>query len=316
MSEAQTPLGPRTFTERLGAAAVFVFLAADRRLRPLWRAVLFVPVMLLLAFPVLYLLQVAAGGAATTWPLEWRVLLQRSGLLLALLAATYLLLRFLDRRSFRNVGLGFYQGWGRELGLGVGLGVGLQAVVVAVLVLAGLVDYGVMRTGALGALQGLGWYFIVLLPASAMEEVLFRGYPFQRLVESWGKLGAILLLAALFGWGHVNNPSATPLSTANVVLAGVLLAALYLRTRGLWLPIGFHVAWNWSMAYVFSLPVSGLVLSEQLFEVEVSGPEWLSGGNFGPEGSIVGTVALGAAVVWTARTRRLQVSPALAKEVE
>jgi hypothetical protein len=120
----------------------------------------------------------------------------------------------------------------------------------------------------------------------------------------------------LFGLAHLQNPAATPLSTANTVLVGVLLALCYLKTRGLWLPFGLHFGWNFWLGYVFSLPVSGIELSQRLFTVRLGEPVWLSGGAYGPEGSLLTTVAILTACFWLVRTRWLTVSPAMAKELQ
>ena len=154
----------------------------------------------------------------------------------------------------------------------------------------------------------------LLLFAAANEELLFRGYAFQRLAASVGALWAVLITSALFGAGHLLNPSATPLSTANTVLAGVLLSLAYLKTRALWLPIGLHWAWNFTMGPILGLPVSGLNISPTLFRSEAAGPTWLAGGVYGPEGGLILTLVCLAATLWLARSRKIAPSPAM-KEV-
>jgi len=86
-----------------------------------------------------------------------------------------------------------------------------------------------------------------MLLAAVFEEVAFRGYAFQRMVDAAGPIVAAAVFSGLFGALHLSNPSATPLSTANTALAGVLFSLAYLKTRGLWLPIGLHWAWNFTM---------------------------------------------------------------------
>jgi hypothetical protein len=151
----------------------------------------------------------------------------------------------------------------------------------------------------------------MFLVAAAMEEILFRGYGFQRLVEAVGAVGAVALMSAFFGFMHIENPSATILSTVNTVLAGVLFSVAYLRTRALWLPIATHWAWNFFQGQVFSLPVSGIRVPRPLFEVRIPGPSWLTGGAYGPEGGLVVTAVALAGILWLARTRHLAPSPAM-----
>jgi len=228
--------------------------------------------------------------------------------------ASWLLLRAVDRRSFRTLGLWSYAGWGRELALGLLGGLLMVSVIVGPLVSMGQIRYAGTTLGVPGAARALAWSLLLLVPAAANEEVVFRGYPFQRLVSSWGPVAATLVLSVLFGLGHFSNPAHTLLSTANTALAGILLALTYLKTRGLWLPIGLHFSWNFTMGFLYSLPVSGIVLSVQPWRARISEPAWLSGGPYGPEGSVLCTGVLLVAIGWLARTRRLGVSPALAKE--
>jgi hypothetical protein len=106
---------------------------------------------------------------------------------------------------------------------------------------------------------------------------------------------------------HAPNPGVGPVGLANLAVAGLFLGALYLRTGSLWWASGAHLGWNWALAFLVDLPVSGLELVDApLLEPETSGPAWLSGAGFGPEGSVLGGAAMVAASAWTWRTRRLR----------
>lgn len=301
-----------------------LFLAADGRVRAIWRAVLFVVllgvVLVATAVAMLFVLRTISPVAAELAEQGLGGVLSMAGALAVTplyvvwvavtLLLSGLLLRVLDRASFRALGLWLYRGWLRELLLGIVLGAGLIGGITALLVAGGWVRYAGLATepgAALGSVAAVG---VLLFFAAAWEELVFRGYPFQRLVESLGPLGAVLVLSALFGAGHIANPSSTPLSTADTVLAGVLLAVAYLKTRALWLPIGLHWAWNFFMGPVLGLPVSGIRMGEPLLRTEAAGPAWLSGGAYGPEGSVVTTAVVALATVWLWRTRRISPSTA------
>jgi membrane protease YdiL (CAAX protease family) len=289
-----------------------IFRAADGRLRAIWRAVLYVllcgvltlTAQLALALVVAQVasernMPTAAGGLL---PPEQGIPLYALMIAAALTAAWWMLNVF-DQRSFRTLGLSFEPSWWRELLLGFSVGATLIAAVGA----AGAVS-GAVRWRVAPESSGFAEFFVLgamLLLAAAWEEIIFRGYLFQRLVESVGALWAVALLAALFGAVHIPNPAATPLSTANTALAGILLAVAYLKTRALWMPIGIHFAWNWVMGPVLGFPVSGIRIPTRLLAAEVSGPLWLSGGDYGPEGSVVLTAAAVALTVWLARTRAI-----------
>ena len=94
------------------------------------------------------------------------------------------------------------------------------------------------------------------------------------------------------------------------------MAVAYLKTRGLWLPIGLHWAWNFMMGPVGSLPVSGFHIGPGLAVAETSGPDWLSGGAYGPEGSVILTAVCVAGTIWLARTKSVACSPAMAEALQ
>ncbi|HWQ02878.1 MAG TPA: CPBP family intramembrane glutamic endopeptidase [Candidatus Nitrosotenuis sp.] len=227
-----------------------------------------------------------------------------------LLLLFWLLLKFLDRRHFHNMGLWLYPGWLREVWQGIAIGAVLIAFCIGVLVPGPWLDYA-----SVNSFDGRGLLFtaLFLFLAAAFEEIVFRGYIFQRLLDSIGALGAMLVLSAFFGWAHLDNPNATALSTANTILAGILLAVAYLKTRGLWLPIALHWAWNFFLGPIFSLPVSGFDIGPNVFVARVSGPVWLSGGAYGLEGSVVLTVACTAAILWLWLSPGVRPTPIMAE---
>ncbi|MBI3484349.1 MAG: CPBP family intramembrane metalloprotease [Acidobacteria bacterium] len=229
----------------------------------------------------------------------------------ALLVTSGLMLAAVDRRSFHALGLWFYPRWVREALIGVGIGGGLIAAVAGFMLAGHWLGYQGFNPDATpaGFLRVAGFLFL----AAAFEEILFRGYAFQRLVDSLGAVGAVALSSTLFGLAHLVNPSATALSTANTVLAGVLLSAAYLKTRGLWLSIGLHWAWNFFLGPIVSVPISGFRIGPMLLRAQIAGPEWLTGSTYGPEGSIILTGACIAAIVWLARTKSVFASPAMAE---
>ncbi|MGN6516267.1 MAG: lysostaphin resistance A-like protein [Rhizomicrobium sp.] len=173
------------------------------------------------------------------------------------------------------------------------LGAVLFCSVIAILIadrvasIRGAADYGAVVTMAAAALlAGVG------------EEIAFRGGVYRLLEEGFGTTIAVILSGALFGLLHWANPGATAMSALAIALtAGVLLAAAYPLTRSLWLPIGIHFGWNFTEGGIFGASVSG-GKSHGILATAFSGPDLLTGGKFGPEGSIVTIgVCLAAAIV-------------------
>lgn len=292
------------------------FVASDGRLRATWRAILFIPATGAFIFGFGMVVFTLAGEAPAQLRHELQLFLAGAASAPAVLLASFLFLRWIDRRSFRQLGLWFYAGWAKELFWGLAGGASLISVVAAMLLFAGRLEFRLRELDAATLLLGLGWNLLLFLPPAAFEELLFRGYLFQRLVEGWGEFAAIFLLSALFGLGHLYNPSATPFSVANTVLIGILFAVTYLKTRGLWLPLGLHFAWNFWLGAVVSLPVSGIEIQHRLFYVTIGQPDWLTGGGYGPEASAVTTALVLAVTVWLLGTEQVGVSPAQAKVLE
>lgn len=149
--------------------------------------------------------------------------------------------------------------------------------------------------------------------AAVTEELLFRGVLFRLLEERAGTAGALLATSVLFGAVHLTNPHATIWgAVAIAVEAGAMLGAAYAATRTLWLPIGLHFGWNFAAAGIFGTEVSGNDTPQGLLEGVTSGPLLLSGGAFGPEGSLFAVLAGAALAVVFLRVahRRGRIVPA------
>lgn len=155
--------------------------------------------------------------------------------------------------------------------------------------------------------EGFPWRELVLVfvPAALHEELLFRGYPFQKLHQR-NRWFAIAFVAAVFAALHSGNASVTPLALFNIFLGGVLLGLAWERHRRLWFPIGIHLAWNLTTGPILGHEVSGYEALETLFVEQGTGPEILTGGDFGIEGSILMTLtaAIAIALLWRKAPRQ------------
>lgn len=154
--------------------------------------------------------------------------------------------------------------------------------------------------------HGFPWLEIlaVYLPAAVHEELLFRGYAFQKL-HRWNRLFAIYLVALVFAALHAGNTAVSALGLLNVFLGGVLLGLAYERWQRLWFPIGLHLAWNVMSGPILGHEVSGYDSMATVLVERGHGPEWLTGGEFGIEGSVWMTVTeLVAIALLRIRSRR------------
>ena len=187
-------------------------------------------------------------------------------------------------------------------GFGGGLGIGTLAAGAALLlaVLLGNAEWVADRGGiAAYGLRVLGT-LALLAPAALAEEVLFRGVPLVLLAAAFGRGPALVALSVLFGLAHLNNPNVTALGVVNIVAAGVFLGLAFYAPGGIWTAFGAHLGWNGTLA-ALDAPVSGLPFQIPMIDYEPGGPQWLTGGAFGPEGGLTATVAIALASALTAR---------------
>jgi hypothetical protein len=181
----------------------------------------------------------------------------------------------------------------KELGVGCLLGFLMMTGIVIIGMAGGYLAFASRGLGYGGAAAVTAESLVSCAAGALGEEVLFRGYAFQTLVQGVTFLPATLLSSAFFATAHLGNPSVTVFSLMNVALAGVLFAFAYMKTRSLWLPFGIHFTWNFSQSTLYGLPTSGFFIPEKtLILVSQEGPDWILGGNFGPEGGILATAAL------------------------
>jgi membrane protease YdiL (CAAX protease family) len=278
------------------------FFLLDGNLRPLWRFFLSV-VLVFLAYSLAYLLA-----------LELRYFIPRAGAwygffflfeLLALLGSFKVMTRLFEHKPLGVVGLAFHPCWVKELCVGLGIGGIMMVSLGGAEALLGLARFARNTLPARDELAYGSWLFLILLIAATNEELIFRGYPFQKLVESLGPPGAVAVSSACFGLAHLGNSHHTWISTLNTMLVGIPLSIAYLRTRSLWMPVGVHFTWNYVQGFVFGLPVSGYTFSSSLLKVQVHGAAWLTGSEYGPEGGLLSTmVVVGAGIYFfSARIR-------------
>jgi uncharacterized protein len=202
------------------------------------------------------------------------------------------LVRWLERRPADE--LEGAPGGARLALFGVILGAALFAGVYAVLWGAGIVTYA-----GPGSAAGAVTMAALAAAAAVGEEIVFRGGVFRILEEWLGTTVALAASAVFFGGLHLVNPGATLFGAAAIALeAGVLLGVAYALTRRLWFPIGIHFGWNFTEGGIFGAVISGGRHTQGLMTFTSSGPRLLTGGQFGPEASVIAlALCLAAAVL-------------------
>ena len=217
---------------------------------------------------------------------------------LAFLAATWFCLQG-EGRPLASVGLRLDRRWACQWLAGTLAGAGLMGLMVLGGLLAGGFHLAPNPEASLAGLAAGAWLY---LGVACSEELLFRGYLFQRLESGLGAGPALGLLGLLFAALHWGNPGMAGLTRAwaslNIALAGILLGLCYLRTRSLALPIGLHLGWNWTQGSLLGFGVSGLHGGSFLTPVFHARPLWLTGGTFGLEASLPCALLCSLAIAW------------------
>ena len=144
---------------------------------------------------------------------------------------------------------------------------------------------------------------LLLGPAALWEELVFRGYLYAVAEEAAGRWVARLSSSVAFGAVHLMNPGANVRTTVVVMLAGLCLCLVRERTESLPAAWTAHLAWNWVMAAVLHVPVSGLPFATPGYRAALSGSDWISGGAWGPEGGLVAMLVLGGSLAVGLRRR-------------
>jgi uncharacterized protein len=311
-------------------------LTFQGRLRALWRlAIQYIAfrVLVSLLFNVFATaLLLAASGERSVVPDSPAIPLASgvAGLVGAVLTV-WLAGRFLDRRPFSDFGFHLGGGWWLDLLFGMALGALLISAIF-------IVELGLGWVEVVGAFEtfgtGVPFALSMLLPVAMFlcvgfyEETVFRGYQLKNAAEgldypALGHRGAVLLAWVLssvfFGLLHADNPSATFVSTLNIVLAGLMLGFGYVISGELAIPIGLHVTWNFFQGAVYGFPVSGFgPFGATFLATQQTGPDLWTGGLFGPEAGLLAPIVmlLGISLIalWTRlRTGKVSIHSPIAE---
>ncbi len=210
------------------------------------------------------------------------------GLFLTGLIANLLTMRIFDRRPLTDIGLQANGASLRNFGLGVLLAGGSAALMLFAPLLAGT-GHLVARQSSEFTWSSLMFYLVALFFAAAGEEMIFRGYAFQLLVQKMGPFATVLPVGVIFGLAHGNNPHASQLGVLNTILWGILLGYAFLRSHDLWLPIGLHYGWN-AVLPLFGVNLSGLTIEVTRYSYQWDLTPLWSGGAYGPEGGLLATI--------------------------
>ncbi len=203
-------------------------------------------------------------------------------------------LKLFERRPLWTTGLE-WPGWLAKYARGLLVGLLMFSAVVGLMAIPGflVVEPGSPSTGVLAFAGGSLLIFLAWMVQGGAEELLTRGLVMPIVGLRFGPALGIFFSSLLFTVLHLLNPNLSLIALLNLFLFAVFAALYALYEGGLWGIFAIHTVWNWSQGNLFGFEVSGgQVTSAVIFNLSERGPDWLTGGNFGPEGGLVVTLVL------------------------
>ncbi|MGL5676959.1 MAG: lysostaphin resistance A-like protein [Cellulosilyticaceae bacterium] len=274
-----------------------LFIGEDGKLRPWIQIILIYAATMMAQVMVISALTIPVGiymgvtgqvnGIITLTSEPWFLVLTSTAGNVVNIIVTVLLYKLITHQPAAHMGLTPFKTGTKQFVGGLVLGMASIAIMIGVLTLTG--DYtleGIYVTKEL--LLGL----ILFLAVGFGEEILVRG-AFQHLISAKHHAAwAILIPSAIFSAMHLGNPNVAPLAVVNLFLAGVMLGVITYKTGNLWMGIGWHITWNFTMGNLFGVEVSGLELGKGLIQMNRVKDNLMNGGNFGLEGGYLCSLLL------------------------
>lgn len=193
----------------------------------------------------------------------------------------------LENRRLGQYGLPLKQASRGKFWLGGVWGFGAMSVLLLALRADHNFSYGAIELSGWSIFRFAFLWAAVFLAVGFYEEFYLRGYAQFTLTMGMGFWPAAFLLSVLFGALHLGNPGETKFGLFQIVLIGLFFCFTLWRTGTLWFAVGFHAAWDWAQSFFYGTPDSGILAQGRLLHSSSAGPDWLTGGTVGPEGSVL-----------------------------
>jgi uncharacterized protein len=286
------------------------FLDAQN-LHPGWRLLIylvcvFLAVYLLMWFGTSFFSEPVRGAAVL-----WQEMYAQAAMLLGALLPAVMMAR-VEGRNLDVYGLPRSEAFGKMFWIGAVWG--LISLSVLLVSLRGMhaFYFGHLALHGTRILKFAVFWGIYFVLVGLFEEFLMRGYTLFTLTQAIGFWPSAVVLSTAFGAIHFRNPGETWAGLAAAAAIGIFFCFTLYRTGSLWFAVGFHASWDWGQTYLFSVPDSGTMEPGHLMQPSIHGPEWLSGGSVGPEGSMVCFVVIaGLCVAFSQRYKRTKWQPSL-----
>jgi membrane protease YdiL (CAAX protease family) len=223
-------------------------------------------------------------GGLFSW-FENPILAAAGSVLVVGVFANWLVLRIFNQLHLADAGLHLNRASAENLAIGLAGGVGSAALVLGPPLLVGAAHLA-PAAGYEFSIGSIAFLIALLAGGALGEELMIHGYAFQLLVREIGAWATIIPVAVIFAFLHGSNPGSSWLSTGITAGFGAVFGYAWLRSRDLWLPIGLHFGWNFTLP-LFGVNISGLRIRVTGYELSWTAGNLWSGGDYGPEASIL-----------------------------
>lgn len=261
------------------------FFVGPGGIRAGWRLVIFLVIAIVLLAGMIFIARASYQPHPSTTTLDPRIMLSNEVVaFLIVLVASWVMSR-IERRRIADYGLPLRRAFRREFWLGIVIGFTAMTVLLVSMRLIGIFSFGTIGLHGFELFKYAALWAVAFLFVGLFEEFFFRGYPLFTLTTGITFWPSAILLSAFFGFIHHGNPGESWVGALEAGTTSLLFCFLLRRTGNLWMPIGFHAAWDWGETYFYGVPDSGYAAKGHLLNPTFSGPAWLTGGSAGPEGS-------------------------------
>jgi hypothetical protein len=242
----------------------------------------------------------------------WWSMVAETRMMLAVILPAFAMAR-IEGRPFGDFGLPAKRAFGRDFWIGALWGIASLTALMLALTALGAFSFGSLSLHGARIFKFAFYYAVFFLIVAFFEDFFMRGYSQWVLAQGMNFWPAAALLSILFGALHLMNPGEARIGIVAVVAIGLFFCLTLRRTGTLWWAVGFHMSWDWGESYLYSVPDSGTISRGHLLNSTFHGPDWLTGGGVGPEGSYLIFVLIASLWILFARVYphvRYEVTPA------
>jgi hypothetical protein len=300
MASEDAPLSPDnkpSFPTELSSSPWHSIFYNDGGLRSGWRVLLYIVLIMVLAFAMNLALDKVFHPPKTSAPALWQIFLQEF-LLFVLVFLPACFMARLERRSVGEYGLPLQSLFGKRFWQGCALGVIEIVALMGCIAALGGYSFGNLNLHGDAIFKWALYWALFFVVVGLFEEFTFRGYLQFTLADGIGFWPAAWILSLGFGAVHLGNKGEGWVGAAGVAMIGLIFALALKRTGNLWLVVGWHACFDFGETFLFSVPNSGAVFPGHLSNATLHGPIWLTGGTVGPEGSVFSFITMAAAALF------------------